>query len=733
MALSPVAQIQTAFLYDLVTFFSIVGIIYLILVFFMKRKFTRIEKHTILLKKDIAPLVSTLLFHKKKATRKENEDFINAKVHLQELLKNPQHRKRVSEILLDIQTDLTGDTRKRLMKIYQDFGLHHDAIKRLKSWRWEVVCRGINELTQMHVVDAYMYIRKFINDKRSIVRKQAQLATIALKPEGISYFLDTSKHSISEWQQLKLLETMQHLPDFEPPQFRLWLTSKNKHVVLFALRLIKSFKQDNALESLQKLVKHRDDTIKVEAIDCMRSFGFIEAVPLFKAIFWNCRSEVKMALLTALGEMGSNEDIGFLQEVEKRASDFMIKSKAIGTINALAPETILPTDEINESLDDPRTMPVIGEIEETGLPEEVERKLDEQQEFETSLQSPEFQKYDEEALEEEIAYEMIASDGVQEMDVIAEEVQAEEKYFVVGEDVIDGSTEADPMQKVLPKTSEQIQVEYKILDARPDYQNVEDVEVSAEIVEAAEFEEDLLHFEAISEITDHANYDYEDDDESEDMPVEELHRLYVIYDEVQHAPDTSDVLDPFFEIEWPVEETENIGFSLGEGSTGFELEVYPEAFENKVRTRNFDDIKKEYAKKEISYSSAFEGLFYASDMDGKLLLLDDILRLGDVRDVIFLRKLKEDKSAVIRKCADRIIKKLTEKLFPDEDPETFNIPVYEANPDLMPAFDIDQDETRVHGKKEGEKGGKPKRLKEEISLFNDTMRRIQKSLKKTNG
>ncbi|MDH3699014.1 MAG: hypothetical protein OEQ81_10130, partial [Flavobacteriaceae bacterium] len=258
-AWNSIPLILISFLWDLVFWFIGVGLIYLILVFIVKRKRSNKERTVIVLKKDIVPLVSTLLFHENAASRNENEDFVQAKVLLHQMLKNSVNRKMFSEILMDLQADLTGDAKQRLIKIFQHYDLHLDAIKRLKSLRWEVVCRGINELTQMQVNGAYIYIRKFINDNRSIVRKQAQLATVALKHEGINYFLDTATCKISEWQQLKLLETLQGLDNYTPPHFRLWLTSKNKFVVLFALRLIKSFEQDDAMESILILVKHRDD------------------------------------------------------------------------------------------------------------------------------------------------------------------------------------------------------------------------------------------------------------------------------------------------------------------------------------------------------------------------------------------------------------------------------------------------------------------------------------------
>ena len=739
IALTYIAQISLAsgpkfkigFLWELVLFFSFVGIIYFILVFILKHKLTRKERNTIVFKKDIAPLVSTLLFHKRKATRKEKANFVNAKVHLQQLLKNPENRKMVSEILLDIQSDLAGDTKLRLFKLYQDLGLHNDAIRKLKSWRWEVVCQGITELTRMRVANSYTYIRRFVNDRRSIVRKQAQLATVALKPEGINYFLDTSKHKISEWQQLKLMETLHSLQDFTPPRFSLWLTSGNKDVVLFAVRLIKSFHQDDAMESLLKLVKHRNDSIKIEAIDCMREFKFVKALPLLKAIFWNCRSEVKLTLLTAIGELGSAADIPFLNEVESRASDFVIKSKAIGTINVLAPESILPCDEINDSLENaPVTAAAVGAETDPATHAEDDEA---HREFEASLKAPEFQKFDEEAREEELAYDMIYGEGLKNIVVISEVVSAQDEFFIMGEDAIDSHNHDEKSQaETLTKTVEQIQVEYKILDATPDYQKIEDLEVTAELVPDADFEEDLLHFTALSEITDHANYLYDDEDD-EEIDEKEIRELYVIYDEVSDMPDLAELVVPFLEIEWPIAEREHVGYHAGEGSIEFDLELYPETFEEKMNLRreHLENYERE-RESEISYTSAFEELFYASDRDGKLLLLDDMLRLGDERDIIFLRKLRTDKSAIIRQTAERVLNLLTERLYPGRDPETFRVPIFDDNPNLNPAFEIVMEEKAKEEDISGEVGGiRPRRKPEELSLFNDTMRRIQRSMKKS--
>ncbi|MDO6782355.1 hypothetical protein, partial [Marinovum sp. 1_MG-2023] len=85
----------------------------------------------------------------------------------------------------------------------------------------------------------YEQITRFVNGSRGVIRKQSVIAIVSLKDEGINYFLDTTQHKISEWQQLKLLEILQNKKNYNPPRFKNWLFSKNTDTVLFALRLVK--------------------------------------------------------------------------------------------------------------------------------------------------------------------------------------------------------------------------------------------------------------------------------------------------------------------------------------------------------------------------------------------------------------------------------------------------------------------------------------------------------------
>lgn len=307
---------------------------------------------------ELSPMVSEFLFYEENADKEEKSNYIDLKIQIRELIKNDFNRKILTEVLLDLRKDVSGDTKQRLFKLYQDLGLDQDAYEKLKSWKWEVIAKGISHLTQMQVEPAYSFIIKFVNNRRHTVRKQAEIAAVTLKPEGINYFLDTTRYKISEWQQLKLLDVLRNRENFEPPRFKYWLTSTNKHVVLFAIRLIKHYNQNDANAALIELVKHRNNQIKTETIQCIQEFYVTDAIPMLKQVFPKCNVDLKVSILGAIGELGDETDIAFLEKVAASEGNFAVKSKAFGAINMISPDTIMPT----EGLDNKGIQPVLSDL-----------------------------------------------------------------------------------------------------------------------------------------------------------------------------------------------------------------------------------------------------------------------------------------------------------------------------------------------------------------------------------
>ena len=296
----------------------------------------------------LAPMISNFLFYEQQADREEQEEYIRMKIEIRELLKDPLNREVITEVLMDLKMDVSGDARTKLLELYTNLGLQQNAFEMLKSRRWERISKGINQLTEMQAVESYIFIRKFINHRRGTIRKQAQLATVSLKEEGIEYFLDKARYQISEWHQLKLLEILRQKVDYIPPKFHNWLTSENKDVVLFSLRLIRHYRQSEAEEAIITLLRHRSPTIKYAALECIRDFGFIKARPHLKVLFKRSGEELKLLILDVLAQFGNSEDVVFLKEQAAKDWNFIVRSKALSAINTIIPGAILPQNDLEK-------------------------------------------------------------------------------------------------------------------------------------------------------------------------------------------------------------------------------------------------------------------------------------------------------------------------------------------------------------------------------------------------
>ncbi|SMC73651.1 hypothetical protein SAMN05660703_2499 [Cellulophaga tyrosinoxydans] len=568
-------KVPTDVLWDLSILFSILAVIYFGAIFFFRNKFKKDASDTASRKKILAPMVSEFLFYEENiGTKEEKNSYINRKIEIRELIKDKKNEAVLSEILLDLKTDVSGQTRKLLFKLYKDLNLQEQAFEKLKSFRWQKISQGMFELTQMQVVESYSFIRRFINDKRSVVRKQAEISTVTLMHEGISYFLDTTKYSISEWQQLKILEVLSNAEYFEPPRFYKWLTSKNKHVVLFALRLIKHYDQNDAEESIISLVRHKNTNIKHEAISCIKKFNFQSSTRTLKAVFWKNNAHIKLAILDTLASFERKEDIPFLELVDKKESNFTVKSKALSAINTIWPEYVMPTDGLDSS--------ILEEHQDESF-EEIVHKVDVSND---APDDPEFEKPD-------------------------------------SEEAIEIAVDSEPIETNQPEV--QLETPSELL---PEYERV------------AHFLDSIF-----------VNKNNED-------KVEAAEQESVVAKDPISSKSEINTPEPVFEV------------------------LLNEDDAVSLTTTNSDEIKVDNSILEQSetiiednYQSIFEPLFNRADDECKMLLLDEILEIGNNKDIPFLTSLQNHHNTLIRTKAVVVKAKLLDKFTPIKESETLPLEV----------------------------------------------------------
>ncbi|TVZ14225.1 hypothetical protein JM81_0426 [Maribacter sp. MAR_2009_72] len=690
-------EFNAEFLGWLTVVFLVLAVLYFLGTFLIRNKLGSQGALTKDKKMEFSPMISEFLFYEDSNTKEEKKTYLNLKVQIRESIKNNFDRNVLTEVLLDLRKDLSGQSQDVLMALYKDLGLHITAYDKLSSRRWQIISSGILELTAMEVHEGYTLIIKFINHRQSTIRKQAERAVVSLKEEGICYFLDNTKYRISEWQQLKLLDILRHKSDFVPPQFSLWLTSTNVDVVLFSLRLIKYFKQNNAEKSIITLLKHKKKVIQLEAIDCIKEFYFINAIPTLKLVYPKAGNDVKIAILDAIGEIGTKNELQFLQHWHSKERNFNIKSKVIGTINKIDPESILPTSNIK------KTAFFTSDIEEDIEPTIIVQQEEEIEQLATQLDETEQVNKPVELISEKketSEYEELTIPEIKDVQEITPETHDMDEEILVLDDLM-------PMETM---GNELTEMENQLIDLPQENteEPIEDLEENIETELVLDFlplvidepqEEPVLLNEGIDE----PDFDFALEDsplQEEELTVQQvLNKSLLDFKEIDWVALTEDVS------ELPMQETtdaivfnntsrtnvlslsadflddeeletmvllENIA-DMGDNR---ELPVLQNILDNSISTIIADRANELIQK--FSYEmprpaelfapdnalseSVFAEIFHLSDIETQFILLDEIKKIGDEKEMALLQSLINGNNEALAKKAEEVLQVVTDNL-----------------------------------------------------------------------
>lgn len=236
-------------------------------------------------------------------------------------------RKVLIDEMIDLSINLSGEPKQILRDLYISLGLHEESIQKAYASKWHVKIKGFRELAFMDIHDANFEIKRCLNSKNSILRMEAQLALVRLIEEDPFHFLDFVNEHFTIWEQMNVYETIiyHNLPI---PDFSRWLKSENKSIVIFSLRMIKLFKQDQAVPELLEMVDFPDDDVRNELYRTLGVLGKDEIRKALKNQFLTENYDNKLAILQSLARYKNVQDIEFYKRVIEENDDVFIQIEA---------------------------------------------------------------------------------------------------------------------------------------------------------------------------------------------------------------------------------------------------------------------------------------------------------------------------------------------------------------------------------------------------------------------
>ncbi len=193
-------------------------------------------------------------------------DLIPTPKRLQKLLPNPYFRRLITADLLSARENMSGTAAINIKKTFYQLHLDSWTKKMLESNSWHIKAAGIQQVGIMGMQEFLPKVSRFVNNKRRLLRVEAQNTLLKLSGfEGLR-FLDEATYPISEWQQIRILEDLSQLPAENFTGIDKWLKSQNDTVVIFALKLSKVYFRFELYDEVLACLVHHNAEVRRQAI-----------------------------------------------------------------------------------------------------------------------------------------------------------------------------------------------------------------------------------------------------------------------------------------------------------------------------------------------------------------------------------------------------------------------------------------------------------------------------------
>lgn len=200
----------------------------------------------------------------------------NSRRLMQRYLHKRFARKAIAGELIKMHRSMSGIAAKNIEWLYMSMELHADAFNDLKSTEWHIKAKAIQHLAEMKQIQFLPRIYKMINHSNIHIRTEAQLGLVRMTGFDGLRFLNMTRYSLTQWQQICLL---QELPkNYSPDDQKIikWLKSTNESVIEFALKLARKYQCIQLEEEISSCLQHPSGKVRKQAIVAMEELNTIQ-------------------------------------------------------------------------------------------------------------------------------------------------------------------------------------------------------------------------------------------------------------------------------------------------------------------------------------------------------------------------------------------------------------------------------------------------------------------------
>jgi len=264
------------------------------------------------------------------------KDWSTVKIQLKHI-KRKENKKILVTILFNLQENLKGNVSKYIPEIYVNLDLQKDALKASKSFIFHRKVQAIKELTYLYPEGAVKIIPALINDVDDKIRGEVQTSYIRLNQDHPFEFFKFLTNPFARWTQLSAFNLIR-LHQLPVPSFVGFLNSNQFTVRNFCLRMINHFQQLENVSAIFKLLDSEIEKTRYLTYKVINDLRLYDGKLNIKKKYRNESDKNKMEIIKALRNIGSSEDIDFMEIIVKSES-ISLKTEACRSMYYLNEES----------------------------------------------------------------------------------------------------------------------------------------------------------------------------------------------------------------------------------------------------------------------------------------------------------------------------------------------------------------------------------------------------------
>ncbi|QKJ63076.1 HEAT repeat domain-containing protein [Flavobacterium sp. M31R6] len=243
-------------------------------------------------------------------------------------------KKLILNEIIFLKLNLKGEVTNTFHFLYEQFELFEYTKKLLKSNRFYLKCLGMYQLESLEYKKGAPLITPFLNHKNRSVKSSAFLSLISLKPNKLETLVDFS-HQITIAEEINIMDILHQKKTKIPSNLSQWIKSDNLSIIKLGIKLMVFYNYTNDNETILKLLKHNDKSVRHEAIIAVKFLYIHQAEPILIEQFKHEDTLNKLEIFDTLSGIGATNSEHFIAQLLENKTDEDIKLDAVYCLNKI--------------------------------------------------------------------------------------------------------------------------------------------------------------------------------------------------------------------------------------------------------------------------------------------------------------------------------------------------------------------------------------------------------------